>query len=409
MNTLQFSIKAKTVECYLYGGNLFLFMADGRILYVPYRRVIYLLCEHHPRFEKLLRLSFLHNEYYKSQAANLLFGMEEVKKSLENLWLRATKEEQFELDFADIEGDCHLMGSWRELPLDVCMYGMKMFVADRAGMMCSHLHPDFTQTRVPIQPSKFDKCFDAKTISVTARGGMVVLSADQNGLFYGDALIDGRLRINDKDNVAGRSLRTSWSNMDLVNYDSPRSFSYLQNTAENVAIASDSARFRFDIREQKVITKIADTIVKSGEMLESRSAIQEEDIRYCFNSQRSSFFILKDGSIVNVNILPGDGNHGVRYSTKTHRFQPTGNWGRQKPLKSVVVPQGCVVEYYDKVVLYQRGKAHLLEDAASYNVRSYLGSRNYRNMVSVIKENNVSFHSVDVFATFKSEPVFVER
>ena len=75
-------------------------------------------------------------------------------------------------------------------------------------------------------------------------------------------------------------------------------------------------------------------------------------------------------------------------------------------MKSAVVLDGCVVEYYDKVVLYQKGEAYLLEDVPSYNIRTYLGSRNYRNMVSIIKEDSLSFHSVDVFATFKSQPVF---
>lgn len=407
MKTLNFSIKAKTVESYLYGGYLFLFMADGRILYIPYRTVVYALCNRHPRFEKLLKLSFLYNEYYNSKAAHLLFGIEEVKKSLENLWQRATKEESFELDFSDIEADSQTMGKWTELPLDVCMYGMKMFVADRSGMMASRLNPDFTQTRIPINPSRFDKCFGSKIISVSARGGMVVLSADQNGLFYGDALGMDKLRIKEKDNVSGRSVRTGWSNLDLINYDSANSFSYLQNATKNADQSSSSTRFRFDVREQKVITKIGEGIVKSGDMLGSSTNISTDDIRYCFNSQHNSFFILKDGSIVNINIMSGDESRGVRYSTKAFHFQPSAGWSKQKPLKSVVVPQGCVVEYYDKVVLYQKGAAYLLEDAPSFNIRSYLGSRNYRNMVSVIKEDAVTFHSVDVFATFKSQQLFV--
>jgi hypothetical protein len=406
MKTLKFSIKAKTVECYLYGGYLFLFMADGRILYLPYRNVIYTLCENHPRFEKLLKLSFLHNEYYNSKAAQMLFGMEEVKKALEGLWTRASKEESFELDFSDIEPVCLSMGKWKELPLDVCMYGMKMFVADRSGMVASRLNPDFNQDYIPLNPSKFEKCFDTKTISVTARGGKVVLSADQNGLFYGDALGMEKLRIKDRDNITGRSVRTGWSNMDLINYDSPNSFSYLQNEVGEINEKNDNSRFRFDVREQKVITKFADSVVKSNELLMNRVNISPEDIRYCFNSQKNSFFILKDGSFVHVNILKNDDQQGVRYSTKVNRFQPSASWGKQKPMKSAVVPEGCVVEYYDKVVLYQKGIAYLLEDLPSYNIRTYLGSRNYRNMVSVIKEDSLTFHSVDVFATFKSQPVF---
>ena len=143
MNTLNFTIKANTVESYLYGGYLFLLMEDGRILYVSYHRLIHMLCDRYPRYSRLIKLAFLHNEYFKSQAAQLLLGIEELKDSVRKLWNRASQELILEIDFEEIEDCCHLMGEWNSLPLDVYMYDLRMYIASKEGVMESRLNPDF--------------------------------------------------------------------------------------------------------------------------------------------------------------------------------------------------------------------------------------------------------------------------
>ena len=76
------------------------------------------------------------------------------------------------------------------------------------------------------------------------------------------------------------------------------------------------------------------------------------------------------------------------------------------PLKAAIVPNGCVVEFFDKVMLYQNNEVQLLEDTPVYGIRTYMGSRNYTDIVTVTKEDSVSFHSVDVFSTINSARMF---
>ena len=66
------------------------------------------------------------------------------------------------------------------------------------------------------------------------------------------------------------------------------------------------------------------------------------------------------------------------------------------------------MEYFDRVVLYQKGKAYTLAEKQVNNVRAYIGSRNYRDLVSIISSDEVAFHSVDSFDLIESVPAFGE-
>jgi hypothetical protein len=73
-----------------------------------------------------------------------------------------------------------------------------------------------------------------------------------------------------------------------------------------------------------------------------------------------------------------------------------------RPISSSIVPKGCVIEYYDKVVLYHNAKAKIIENSPSINVRSYLSSIRYRNLITITKEEEISIHSI---YPFDEEPI----
>lgn len=405
MRTLNFTIKAKTVESYLYGGYLFLLMDDGRILYVSYHRLIHMLCEKYPQFDRLIKLAFLHNEYFKSKSVQLILGIEELKDAVRRLWSKATREVSFEIDFGDIEEYCHSMGEWHSVPLDVYMYDLRMYVASNEGVMESRLNPDFSDRYYRLRPTHFEKCFDSKVVSLSARAGKVVLSADREGLFYGDALVENaRVNINERNNVPGRSLRTGWSDFDIINYESSRQFRYLTNdTVNSDKLSSD--RFRFgDKLERKEIVNFATSAFDMSQMME-HSNIDKDAIRFSFNSKGRSFFVMNDGSFINIRIKKVEGEP-VQYSSVSRSLPQLSGAGMKSPLKASVVPNGCVVEFFDKVMLYQNNEVQLLEDTPVYGIRTYMGSRNYTDIVTVTKEDSVSFHSVDVFSTINSARMF---
>lgn len=404
MKTINFTLNAKTVESYLYGGYVFLLMADGRILYVSYYRLIYALCEHYEQYDKLIKLAFLHNEYLNSDAAKLLLGIGEIHDAVTDLWNKAADEIKFEIDFEEIEQYCKCMGKWNNLPLDVYMYDLRMYIASTAGVMEARLNPDFNN-HYSLHPSKFQKCFDSKVIALNAKAGKVVLSADRDGLFYGNALVEDKpITIEDKNNIPVRSLRTGWSDFDLINYESQSDFLYLSNETEDIKQKS-TERFRFgEKRERKEIVKFATSQYDLVSMI-GKTKIKKDDIAYAFNSQGRSFFLLKNGSFVNVGIRKSD-EDTVEYSSTTRELPtPKGQKSVMKPIKSAIVPKGCVIELFDKVLLYKNGEVLTLADSPVYNIRTYMGSRNYKDMLTITTENAVAFHSVDILDSIKSKRV----
>lgn len=406
-NTVEFKIKANLIDCYLYAGYLFLVMANGRITYVSYHRVLHRLKERYPHYASLIDLIFLHNEYSKSLAGKILLGIQEIKNETKRLWLRASKEIDFTLDFADIEEYCEEVGEWTSMPLDIRMYAMRLFFGTKEGLFESCLNME--ENNYKLHPSTIDKVFDSKVINLNAKNGSLVISADNDGLF-GAQIFEGNLKTEvDEDAISPkRSVRTAWASVcDLMNYESAYSFEYIRNQSSMIA-KQPAKKFRYgDNIEKKKIVRFGESVYDMDSLLRAVD-FKKEDIEYCFNSSSTGFFILKDGSFINVNFRNESGLAEVYFSSTSISIQEKSYKKKQckKVLSSCLVPNGCVVEYFDRVVLYQKGKAYTLAEKQVNNVRSYIGSRNYRDLVSIISSDEVAFHSVDSFDLIESVPAF---
>lgn len=403
-NTVEFKIKAKLIDCYLYAGYLFFVMANGRITYISYHRVIHMLKEAYPQYSSLIDLIFLHNEYSKTNAGKILFAVKEIKDTTRKLWLRAAKEINFTLRFEDIDQYCQDVGEWQSMPLDIRMYAMRLFLGCKDGLFESLLNME--DKGYKIHPTRLDKVFDAKVINLNARSGSIVISADHDGLFSGETFYSNEpIVVSDRPIHEKRSIRTSWASVcDLVNYESSNRFEYIRNTSAQIGQQPEK-RFRYgDTSERKRIVSFGDSVYDMDTLLKAVN-FSKEDIQYCFNSASTGFFILKDGSFVNVNFRNEYGFAEVYFSS-TIREKTKSKKKKRKVLSGCLVPNGCVVEYYDSVVLYQNGKEYTLIEKPVNNVRTYIGSRNYRDMVSIITGDEVSFHSVDTFDLIDSTPAF---
>lgn len=405
-HTVEFKIRASLVDCYLYAGYLFFIFSNGRISYVSYHRVINMLKERFPHYSSLIDLIFLHNEYSKTFAGKILLGVKEIKDETRRLWLRAAKEIDFTLDFADIEPFCKEMGEWQSMPLDVRMYAMRLFLGTKEGLFESRLNME--EKGYKLHPSRFSKLFDSKVINLNARNGSLVISADKEGLF--SAAIDeggDRTVVNENEVSSNRSIRASWASVcDLMNYESAQSFEYIKNQSSLIN-KQPAKQFRYgDNPERKRIISFAESVFDMDSLLKVAD-FKKEDIEYCFNSSKTGFFILKNGSFLNVNFRNESGIAEVYFSSSS-TIQPKlyKKTEATKVLSSCLVPNGCVIEYFDRVVLYQRGKAYILVERPVNSVRSYMGSRNYRDIVSIISDEEVTFHSVDSFDLIESSPAF---
>lgn len=247
---IRFSIQIEAVDCYLYCGYLFIVMNDGRLLYVSYHYLVNQLKASYPEYYSLIDLVFLHNEYAKSDAARILLGVSEINGAFENVWMRAANEIRFELKFEDIKEKCNIIDEYSSMPLDMRAYGGRLLIGCRHGLYESKLNSDGNYR---IQPSKLSKCFDGKVIGLNSRNGMVVVSADWDGLLTGELYdFSSDLQLNEKKPIGKRSLRTGWMSSDVINYDSASSFDYIYNECRRRGNVDNKFYSTTQIREKKL-------------------------------------------------------------------------------------------------------------------------------------------------------------
>ncbi len=381
------------LDCYLYADHLFLFFADSRIAYVPYLVVIHELKNKYPQYWHLIDLIFLYNRYGKSDAAKKILAVPEMRDAMERVWLRAAQEIEFEINYSEIEKYSKIIGEWQSIPLDVRVYAMRLYVGCRDGLYESALHSTFGRD---LSAKKLERCYDGKVTAVNASYNSIIISADWDGVFTADLgdISDEykKLEVGDRPTVNRRSIRTNWKGTDIINYDTPSSFTYLNNTEEKIPKIVNYIRGEsMQSHQRKRISKFADSVIEMKDLL-SQTTIQNEDIVYSFNSSQRGYYFLENGSFVSTAINRRRGTYCLSNEIKTEFAEEDGKY--QCPLSVVMIPYGFVVEFFDNVMLFKGGARYMLEDEQPISVRSYMSSRNYRDIVSVVSENKVTLHSL---------------
>lgn len=398
MKTLRFSIHVNAVDSYIYGGYLFLAMGDGSLGYVPMSRIMHRLKEKYPEFQSLLKMAFERNDYFSNDTGKTYLGINEVMGVLVKLWNFASEKIVFYLDFEDIENDFTMIDEIPSFPLlDIKMYAMTMFLGCKNGLFESHLN--IQNDNYSINPSHLHKKFDAKVVGLNASCGSVVVSAGEDGLFFGPFGMDEGVII-DEHPVDNISYRTSWSATDIINYKSASYFDYLSTQVEKY---EDKPRFsKFDERaERKRIVKLNKRKFCLDTLLSAKQ-FSEENIVYAFNGSSSSFVLTKDG-FYNMNFVKVEDD--VHLSSKVNEISLFDKKRKfEKPISASVVPAGCVMEFFDSVVAVRGNQVLELEKEPAYSVRTYMNSVRYRNLVSVVMQDKVSVHSLDPFSTYNFVP-----
>lgn len=405
MNTIKFTIEAKAYDSYIYAGNMYIILTEGHVLYGSYARIIDKLKEKYPHYSSLIELAFRHNEYISSRAGKVLLSIGEVKTEIRRLWSKASKDIELSLTLNDLVDILHVFTEWTSIPLDVKMYAMRMYLGCRKGLFEVPLNPDGKH----INPGAIDKRFDAKVTCVTSKCGSVLVSADSDGLFSGDLPINDfteKLVIEEDRVLAPKSLRTGWFKYDVLNYSKQSDFVYLQNETSALEKGQFHRSFDGEHQESKRIVAFGQQQIPMPQLL-SRNGVNAEDIVLCFNSSTSGFFLLKDGRFLNVNLL-SNGDEDIYFSSRPQEIvisqKKRNAYGR--PLTGSILPYGCVVEYMNNVVLYQKGNAYVLEEEPAMRVRTFMSSFRYKDIVAITKKEEIAFHSVDTFDIVKSTNLF---
>ena len=387
MKTLNFSIgNINAIDSYLYAGNLYVFFENGCIAYISFTYLVRLLQDKYPHFKNLFQLAFLHNDYTNTAPGRLILEINGVHSQIIKEWEKARKEVCFTIPFKNINRYFHKVGEWKSMPLDVRLYAMRLYIGCEDGLYESIISQD---DKAEVTPGNINKVFDSKVVSVNARYGTVAISADGEGLFSSNIEeAESHIKVADRPNVNGTSLRTDWKDIDLLSYDAESKFQYIHNESQR---ADKKTPNYHTLRKDGEYRKIVNFAIQVDEMnpLLDELDVKDDNLSYCFNSGSSAFMKLKYGTFFATDFKQRTGG--------TYKRIIKEDKGCKKIMSSVVIPNGCVLRYYDRIVLYKNSGSELLHNGATYGIRSYINSNQYRSLVTINTDNSIGIHTTESF------------
>lgn len=387
MKTIHFDIvNIEAIDSYLYAGNLYVVFTDGHIGYISFDYIVHLLIDRYSQYTSIIQLAFLHNDYVQTKSGILLLDIHGVKSAIEREWKNAQQEISMSIDYNEIRGYFRYFADYQSMPLDFRIYAMRMYLGCKDGLYESRFHQD---DRAIVTPSQLERVFDSKVVAVNAKYGAIAISADREGLFSSELNDENAaIRVSDIPVLKSRSLRSDWMEEDLLSYDSASEFAYLHNDYERT---NKQQPFYYQLRkgkEYKRITKMGAQIEDMTPILENLE-LRKDEIDYCFNSGSMAFIRLNNGDFFATNFRS---HQNGAYKSK---IKEVGR--RKKILSSVVIPNGCVLNYFDQTVMYREGKSFVLSKEPAYGLRSYLGATRYRSLLTVNNEDSLCVFSAETF------------
>lgn len=398
MKTIKLNFDIKALDCYLYGGKIYFFLQNGCIMRAPFPRVVSRLASNYGEEDfSFLKLAFLRNEFYYSQQGKTFLKIPGMKQILEWNWEKLS-ETEFTLTYEDVEDLLEPLCEWVSIPLDVRIYGMRMYVGCRDGLYEINIDDG--------RGKKLERCFDSKVTCVNAKYGELVVSADTEGLFATSIDMENgtRTKIDENKSIEARSIRTLWADTNLFNYYGKEDFSYLLNEYQSIPPKKD--RY-WEHRETKRITRFASG-VQSMESVIEKSGLKKEDIGYCFNSSNNAYVFLKNGTL-------------KIYALKDKQYTEIDGWGKielpkysrkgnkdssidyGKVISAFSIPKGSVMEFFDKVLLLKDGHSFIIEEEPVIRTRSFMSSNRYQDILSVTKEDIITLHALDTLNVSRNQ------
>lgn len=388
MSYLRLKKPTTAYDAYLYGGYLFLFMKDGTIKYVRFDDLLWAASEDQVDKKKHLQLAFLPHQYLKGSVYRFLHSFSSIREKIEKEQNDCIQSGDISLEDLNIDQLFTTFAEIDEIPFDVCIYGGELFLASDAGVHRSSLQADINYS---IDPTPLDKIIDCPALSLNAKAGMLAVSAEDEGLFSHEIFSEGNRFIKDKPAYKEKSIKAEWSTLyTLINYPTLQQFSLLENDVEkkeSQRISHLPRNYRKDARERNLITEIGKREVEMADLMRD-TGINVEDLAYAFNTQTSGFFFFNDGGLQVRKMV--EKNSSYHYSSKSvHESDLSSALADKKPMSAIAVPNGCMVETYDKVFLVRQNEVSLIADEPIYGIRSYLSSNNYRNLATVVYNDHV--------------------
>lgn len=394
MNNIKIHIKGQFQDGYLYGGQLFLLGNNGSIDSINLwdlvsQNLVYKSDEYH-----FFKLIFTQNNWLTNIQANSFLGISTLKKQFDSLWKVLSKiEYNFELPK---DKSFQISKNESSPAFDFQIYGMRLYVGNRDGLYEAPFN--ISGNNEVKLTRKIERVFDARTTQISAKAGAVMLSSNSDGLFHGQLLnYESKLSVKQKA-IAPKSIRNSWSGYDLLNYEAQNKFDYLKGKYS----VSEERKYLYS-QDDETSRKISiDSIGEKSfpiTSLISNLKFEESDIIYTFNSNQFCFFFLKNGQFFHTYFKKDTQNEEVRLSSRVYNLPQIDRKSNfvTKPISTKLIQGGCIIEYYDKVILVRNNQKIILENKPVTAIKTFPNSLRYKNVIACFDGEGLSIHSLYPF------------
>jgi hypothetical protein len=378
MNVLHLFIPGRFDDAQLYMGHLVVFTEEREVMLLELEAYTKSMEDSYTEWRGLATSAFARNDWLASAPMRTILRSEEI----EARWRAGLERVSAEPFVADVcEGMEVLRGFETEATvlLDSNFYGRRLYLGTDLGLF--HFDIDWQSQQVETRRQRND----ARCISTSAAYGAVNASCERAGLFtaydeFGWAGRDeGGTALHQ---TADASLRTSWLGYDLVNYSDNDHADLLSGTVD--VVSDETAE---GVVQRRLVTEFSGESRELGFLLgalQNGEAVPASDIQFLWNSSRAFFVNTFSHGFFT---LVWDQVRG-RVSARQH-----GELGG-RVVAAHPFSGGWLIETDFMLFWFSRGELVPLFDREPMMVRTFAGSKRYRQLVAVTAEDGVHLLSV---------------
>lgn len=381
MSFARLFIPGEFDDAQLYMGHLITFGSDRSISICELEELTQSIEENDAQWRGIATPVFARNEWLSSNVFESLMRQKSVAKAWRNE-LNRLSDEVLEVRPDELRPIDDLRVP-SDRVLDSHLYGNRLYVGTNEGFF----HSELELFRGYSSP--FSKRSDARCISTSASYGAVNASCESDGLLTGFdefGWSGGKRNTDELVVTAPESIRSSWLGTDVVNYGRDSIGQVFRGDVDKVEPPNSDAG-----RESK--KKLVTMLSPSGEDLDpifqrvEKSIGPEgaQDIQYVWNSSRAFF----------VNTY-SKGFFTATWDREKDHVTLNKQWGESKDRVIDVhkFSSGWVVETDFGVFRFKDGELEPLLGQEPISVRTYMGSKRYKKLITVCVEDGLHVISV---------------
>jgi len=388
MMPLMIRIGIAASDAFIYAGRLFIVLKDRRIGHVALSSILHKAFREDGQWEKkILRIAFSRNDYYSNTQGETIFGIDGLPEAFRSAW-DAQAMNPLEIDWDDADFTCIAQLPNDSTVLDIRAYAMRLFFATSNSVHEIRLNPD--DNGYDIRPGKLERIFDGVGMSLSAKGGEVLVSTGHDGLMNGTIRDDRKHTIVNEHPIQDVSFRSGWSGFNLLNYVDQSRFNYLIN--DTIRSQRKIERSKFDERPSKQIAKFGSKVL-SGQSMDRGGSFSKRSVIYAFNSASSAFMYDTSGQLTISSIIK-DAHNEAHLSSRPKTIDLGKRSRIDRPVSHAVIPGGCIIEFFDRVQLCQNNEVTVLQEGAMLSTKSYMSSARYKNLLTTVGDDFVTIFSI---------------